>query len=97
MKILELISTYEGQNALWENNKGGSSYLTNVSFDLPKSYEGIKKTLDAGNIYCPWNEWGTAAIAHETYGFEMKLYLIGIYDLSTFLQHVDSEVHLLLW
>ena len=96
MKIVEAISTIEGQSALWENNQGGSSYLDGASFDLPEVYTSAAKALDAGNVYCPWNEWGQAAPAHETYGTEMQSYLLGEQDLSTTLQNVDAAVQELL-
>lgn len=92
MKVVEAISTVEGQAAMWENNQGGSSYLNGASFDLPDTYASAASALDAGNVYCPWNEWGTAATAHETYGTEFQSYLLGEEDLSTALQNVDAAV-----
>ena len=92
MKVVEAISTVEGQKALWENNQGGSSYLEGASFDLPDAYEGVSGTLAAGNVYCPWNEWGAAAGAHETYGTEMQSYLLGSQDFKTTLSNVDAAV-----
>lgn len=44
----------------------------------------------------PWNEWGDAASAHETYGTEMQSYLLGEQDLDTTLKNVDSAVKELL-
>ncbi|MED9966045.1 MAG: extracellular solute-binding protein [Blautia sp.] len=92
MKVVEALSTVEGQAALWENNQGGSSYLEGAAFELPEVYAGASKALEAGNVYCPWNEWGTAAPAHETYGTEMQSYLLEEQDLSTTLQNVDTAV-----
>lgn len=96
MEILTAISTYEGQKAFWENNQGGSSYLSGASFDLPEAYTSVANTLAAGNVYCPWNEWGAAAGAHENYGTEMQNYLLGTVDLNTALQNVDAAVSELL-
>lgn len=92
MKVVEALSTVEGQAALWENNQGGSSYLEGAAFELPEVYAGASKALEAGNVYCPWNEWGTAAPAHETYGTEMQSYLLEEQDLSATLQNVDAAV-----
>ena len=92
MEVLAAISTIEGQAALWENNQGGSSYLDGAAFDLPEAYTSVAGTLAAGNVYCPWNEWGVAASAHETYGTEMQSYLLGTQDLATTLQNVDTAV-----
>lgn len=96
MKILTAISTYEGQEAFWQNNQGGSSYLSGVSFELPEAYNSVSKALAAGNVYCPWNEWGAAAGAHENYGTEMQNYLLGTEDLNTALENVDAAVSELL-
>lgn len=96
MKVLEALSTVDGQKALWENNQGGSSYLDGATFDLPEEYTGVSKTLAAGNVYCPWNEWGIAAGAHETYGTELQAYLLGVQDLDTTLKNVDAAVQELL-
>ncbi len=92
MKVVAAISTIEGQTALWENNQGGSSYLEGASFDLPAAYNSVSDALAAGNVYCPWNEWGAAAPAHEEYGTQMQSYLLGAQDLSTTLQNVDAAV-----
>ncbi|MDD2957652.1 MAG: extracellular solute-binding protein [Lachnospiraceae bacterium] len=96
MKIVEALSSVEGQAALWENNQGGSSYLEGASFELPEAYTSAAPALDAGNVYCPWNEWGAGAPAHETYGTEMQSYLLGEQDLSATLQNVDVAVQELL-
>ncbi len=96
MKIAEAISTPEGQRAMWENNQGGSSYLGDVSFELPDEYASAATALAAGNVYCPWNDWGAAASAHMTYGTEFQSYLLGEQDLSTTLQNIDAAVQELL-
>ncbi len=95
-KVLAAISTEEGQRAFWENNQGGSSYLNGVEFDLPEAYGSASGALAAGNVYCPWNEWGDAAGAHETYGIEFQSYLLGEQDLSQTLINVDNAVQELL-
>lgn len=92
LKVLEALATEEGQAAMWENNQGGSSYMTGVSFDLPDVYSNVSSAIEAGNVYCPWNEWGAAAGAHEDYGTEMQKYLMGEEDLSTALSNVDAAV-----
>lgn len=91
LKVLEAISTIEGQEAFWQDNQGGSSYLEGASFELPEEYNSAKSALDAGNVYCPWNEWGDAISAHETYGTEMQAYLLG-QDLDTTLNNIDAAV-----
>lgn len=96
MKIVEAISTVEGQKALWENNQGGSSYLEGAKFDLPKAYDSAAKALEAGNVYCPWNEWGAVGGVHEDYGVQLQSYLLGTQDLSGALKNVDAAAKELL-
>ncbi len=91
LKVLEAISTVEGQEAFWQDNQGGSSYLNGASFELPEAYNSAASALNAGNVYCPWNEWGSAISAHETYGTEMQSYLLG-QDLDTTLSNIDAAV-----
>ncbi len=94
-KVLEAISTVDGQKALWENNKGGSSYLEGAKFDIPEAYQSAASALNAGNVYCPWNEWGDAGDVHKDYGLQFQSYLDG-QDLSTTLGNVDAAVEELL-
>lgn len=96
MKILEALSTVDGQEAFWQDNQGGSSYLEGAEFELPAEYTSAGTALEAGNVYCPWNEWGDAAGAHETYGTELQSYLLGEQDLDQTLKNVDSAVKELL-
>lgn len=91
LKVLAAISTAEGQEAFWQDNQGGSSYLNGVSFELPEAYNSAAAALNAGHVYCPWNEWGGAISAHETYGTEMQAYLLG-QDLDTTLSNIDAAV-----
>jgi len=91
IKVLTALSTAEGQEALWAGNAGGSSYLLGVEFELPAVYDDIATAIAAGNVYCPWNEWGDAAAAHQDYGVEMQNYLLG-QDLASTLQNVDAVV-----
>lgn len=92
LKVLAALATEDGQAAMWENNQGGSSYMTGVSFDLPDVYSSVSTAIEAGNVYCPWNEWGSAAGAHEDYGTEMQKYLLGEEDINTALGNVDAVV-----
>jgi len=58
-EVLELLSTPEGQQAYWEDNKGGSSYLKGVVFDMPAEYNDAQEAFQQGNVYFPPNGWGT--------------------------------------
>ncbi len=91
MKVLTALSTPDGQEALGAGQVGGSSYLKGVKLELPSVYDDVATAIAAGNVYCPWNEWGNAGDAHKDYGVEMQNYLLG-QDLSTTLQNVDAVV-----
>ncbi|MFD0713369.1 ABC transporter substrate-binding protein [Paenibacillus sp. GCM10027626] len=58
-EVLELLSTAEGQQAYWNDNKGGSSYLKGVVFEMPPEYDDAQEAFKAGNVYFPPNGWGT--------------------------------------
>ncbi|QNK56730.1 sugar ABC transporter substrate-binding protein [Paenibacillus sp. PAMC21692] len=58
-EVLELLSTPEGQQAYWEDNKGGSSYLKGVVFEMPEEYADAQAAFEQGNVYFPPNGWGT--------------------------------------
>lgn len=91
MRVLTAISTKEGQEALGKGQEGGSSYLKGVQLTLPAVYDDVATAIAAGNVYCPWNEWGKAGDAHKDYGMEMQNYLLG-QDLSETLKNVDAVV-----
>lgn len=96
MKVLTAMATPEAQEALWKNNQGGSSYLKGADFDMPEVYAGVQEAIKAGNVYCPWNEWGAAGGAHKDYGVEMQKYLLGEQDIAATLGNVDRIVKELL-
>ncbi|WP_211746103.1 extracellular solute-binding protein [Paenibacillus sp. Marseille-Q4541] len=92
MQVLELISTPEGQKAFWNDNKGGSSYLKGVEFEMPTEYEGVKETFKAGNVYAPWNNWGNNAQSLiEDYGKHLQELLGGQSDVSEVLKATDKK------
>ena len=66
-----------------------------ADFELPDAYESVSDVIHKGRIYCPWNEWGEAAMAHEEYGIQMQAYLQG-QSLDYTLRNVDFKVNSLL-
>ncbi|MEK0315224.1 ABC transporter substrate-binding protein [Cohnella sp. 56] len=57
-QVLELLSTPEGQEAYWNDNKGGSSFLKGVEFEMPAEYRDAQEAFKQGNVYFPPNGWG---------------------------------------
>jgi raffinose/stachyose/melibiose transport system substrate-binding protein len=96
MRVLEAIASPEAQKMLVADSEGGSSYLMGVETGLPAYYDDVETTLMAGNVYCPWDEWGTAGSAHLDYGVEFQKYLMGEQDIAETLGNVDAVVQELL-
>lgn len=90
-QVFDQVATVEGQKAFWQDNQGGSSYLKGASFDMPEQFKSVSKALAAGNVYCPWNEWGTVSSVYQDYGKEMQNYLLGTEDISQVLTNVDNK------
>ncbi|MHC5375092.1 ABC transporter substrate-binding protein [Enterococcus sp. LJL120] len=96
MKVVEAIASKEGQEALWQNNEGGSSYLKDADFPLPAEYDGVKETINAGRVACPWEEWGSIGDIHKDYGTEMQKYLLDEESIADMLTNVDKVAQELL-
>lgn len=93
MEVLKLISTPEGQKAFWNDNKGGSSYLKGVEFEMPAEYEDVKETIKAGNVYAPWNNWGDNGQSMiEEYGKHLQEVVGGQSTVSEALQATDKKM-----
>lgn len=90
-KVLDAISTVEGQKAFWQENQGGSSYLKGASFEMPEQFKSVGTALAAGNVYCPWNEWGTVSSVYQDYGKELQNVLLGTVDIAQALKNVDNK------
>ncbi|OAB45756.1 ABC transporter substrate-binding protein [Paenibacillus antarcticus] len=91
MQVLDLISTPEGQQAFWNDNKGGSSYLKGVEFEMPEQFASVSETLKAGNVYAPWNNWGNASNVIEDYGKYFQYVLSGEMTVTEALQAIDKK------
>jgi raffinose/stachyose/melibiose transport system substrate-binding protein len=87
--ILELISTPEGQKAYWENNKGGSSYLTGVELEMPAEYDGCKATFAAGNVYASFMQWNSGVF--EEFGSQLQGYVAGTTTLEQVMAATDAK------
>ncbi|MFC4775469.1 ABC transporter substrate-binding protein [Paenibacillus sp. GCM10023252] len=57
-QVLDLITSPEGQQAYWNDNKGGSSYVKGVTFEMPEVFADSQAAFQAGNVYYPPNKWG---------------------------------------
>jgi len=89
IRIFDLISTPEGQIAYWENNKGGSSFLKGVEFDMPHEYDGVREVFAAGNVYAPFVQWHDGVF--DEFGLRLQGYVAGTLTLQQVLAATDAK------
>ena len=89
VRILDLISTPEGQVAYWENNKGGSSYLKGVELEMPSEYDGVRAVFAAGQVYAPWNPWAMGV--YEEFGSQLQGFVAGDTTLEDVMKATDAK------
>lgn len=91
LEVLSFMSTPEGQQALWENNKGSGSFVKGFSPKLPEYFQGIAETMKAGRTYCPWFVWSDNNGPYiQTYGKGLQEYLQGNMTIDQILKSVDE-------
>ncbi len=95
-KVMDLISTPEGQKAFWNDNKGGSSYLVGVELEMPAEFASCAEVLKAGNVYCPWNVWSNQGYVNfgniiNDYGKYFQELLSGGKDVDEVLKAIDKR------
>lgn len=95
MRVIDAISTPEGQRAFWEDNQGGSSFLIGMDLPMPKEFEGVKETMMAGNVYVPWNIWGLQGLGVNSiisdYGKYFQEVLAGNATIDEALEALDRR------
>ena len=89
LRILDLISTPEGQLAYWENNKGGSSFLRGVSFEMPPEFDGCRDVFAQGNIYAPFMQWNDGV--YDEFGMQLQGFVAGTVNLRQVLAATDAK------
>jgi raffinose/stachyose/melibiose transport system substrate-binding protein len=89
LRILDLISTPEAQVAYWENNSGGSSYLSGVELEMPPEYDGCSEVFASGNIYAPFMQWNEGV--YEEFGKQLQGYVAGTITLQQVLAATDAK------
>ena len=89
-RVLDVISSPEGQAALMEGNPGSSSYLIGVKSELPKEYASIQSTLEAGKVYCSWENWGLGTNCFNNYTQDLQGLVAGRISVADMLKDVDT-------
>ncbi|MFC4779300.1 ABC transporter substrate-binding protein [Paenibacillus sp. GCM10023252] len=91
-QILDLLSSPEGQTAYWEDNKGISSYVKGVQFEMPAEYDGAQEAFKAGQIMYPPDGWGVGRdVSFAELGKQLQEVLIGGKDPKAALEAVDKK------
>lgn len=91
LKVLDLLSTPEGQQAYWQDNKGGSSFLKGVTFEMPAEYNSAQEAFKAGNVMFPLNDWGSARGAFDDLGKGIQDIVVGSKTPREVLEAADKK------
>ena len=89
-QVLELLSTYDGQMAMWRDQRGADSYLTGVRLRKPSELKGLQEVIDKKRVYMPWTEWGFASGAYMDFGINLQRYIRGEISMDMVLFETDS-------
>lgn len=90
LKVLEVTSTEEAQQALAKDN-AGSSFVTGVEIDLGDTYADCDEAFKAGNVYAPWTAvWTNGNAVTEAYGKSLQEVLSGSKDVQQALADADA-------
>lgn len=90
LKVLDLMATERGQQALLEGNPGSSSYLVGVESELPAEYTSVRQTLESGRVYCAWENWGLATHCFNVFTQNLQGLVANRVTVGEMLQEVDK-------
>lgn len=91
-EILDLLSSPEGQQAYWEDNKGVSSYVKGVQFEMPKEYDSAQEAFKAGHIMFPPDSWGIGRdVTFAELGKQLQEVLISGKEPKAALEATDKK------
>lgn len=89
-EILELLSTYDGQRAMWQQQRGSDTFLNGITFKKPAEFSGIEDIIQNGRVYMPWAEWGYASGAYMEFGINLQKYIRGEASMDKILRITDG-------
>lgn len=90
LKVLELTSSAEAQQALAKDN-AGSSFVEGVEIDLGDIYTDCEEAFKAGNVYAPWTAvWTNGNAVVESYGKSLQEVLSGSKTVKEALADADA-------
>lgn len=88
-KVLDVICSPEGQQALIEGQPGSSSYLKGLESELPEEYDGVKAVLESGRVHCCWSNWGYATNCFNDFTQGLQGLVAEQVSISDMLKEVD--------
>ncbi len=90
LKVLEVTSTAEAQQALVKDN-AGSSFVEGVEIDLGDIYTDCDEAFKSGNVYAPWTaSWINGQAVIEAYGKSLQEVLSGSKTVKEALADADT-------
>lgn len=90
LRILEVTSTEEAQQALAKDN-AGSSFVEGVEIDLGDIYTDCDEAFKAGHVYAPWTAvWTNGNAVTEAYGKSLQEVLSGSKTVKEALADADT-------
>lgn len=88
-RVMDVICSPEGQQALIEGQPGSSSYLKGMETELPEEYDGVKDVLEAGRVHCCWTNWGYATNCFNDFTQGLQGLVAGQVNIPDMLKEVD--------
>ena len=92
LKVLALMATPEGQQALCAGSPGSGSFLEGADIELPEEFTGVKDVLNSGNVYCPWFVWKGSDAYNTALGKGLQEVLQGNMTIEKVLEDMDQKV-----
>lgn len=90
LKVVELLASKEGQEALCASQPGSGSFLEGADIKLPEQFMGVKEVLNKGNVYCPWFVW--KADYNEVLGKGLQEVIQGNGTVEDVMKQMDQKV-----
>jgi raffinose/stachyose/melibiose transport system substrate-binding protein len=93
-KVLRIIASKEGQQAILDKNPGSTSYYQGLVPEIPSEYDLIKDTLLKGNVAANWYRW-SINMNGDTLYYEMihqiQILISGNINVRQFLEAGDAK------
>ncbi|WP_034444995.1 ABC transporter substrate-binding protein [Butyrivibrio sp. AE2032] len=93
-EVVESLTTYEGQMALWKDRPGSQTYLKDTSFKNGDEFRGIESCYRDGLVFTPWMDWSFELNkqVHYKLGRELQKVLLNRETMEDAFDNVDALV-----